>query len=140
MHISLVRSFVLFVVVFIAVALESGCVGVTSAAKAPATTNSVGTVSITINPTAVSIQVGGTQQFSATVTGTPDTTVTWSASGGTVSAAGLYTAPSTPGTYTVIATSAADSTVAATATVSVTPTASAVSVSVSPGFASIADW
>ena len=84
MHISLVRSFVLFVVVLIAVAFESGCVGVTSAAKAPARTSAVGTVSIAINPPAVSIQVGAFQQFSATVTGTADTTVTWLASGGSV--------------------------------------------------------
>jgi hypothetical protein len=50
--------------------------------------------------------------------------VTWSARGGTISSTGLYTAPSTTGTYTVTATSVADSTKSgsATASVSITPT------------------
>jgi hypothetical protein len=65
---------------------------------------------------------GGTQQFTATVTGSTNTSVTWSATGGTVTTAGLYTAPSTPGTYTVTAKSVADTTKTASATVTVTGT------------------
>ena len=137
MHISLVRSFVLFVVVFIAVAFESGCVGVTGGCKARRCCDRSGSVSIAINPTNASIQVGGTQQFSATVTGATDPSVTWSATGGTVSSDGLYTAPSAIGTYAVTATSVADSTKSATATVSVTSGSPAVSIAVNPGSASL---
>ena len=46
--------------------------------------------------------------------------MSWKASGGTVSSTGLYTAPSTTGTFTVTATSMADSTKSASATATVT--------------------
>ncbi len=137
MHISLVRSFVLFVAVFIAVSFETGCVGVTSAVKPASAATVPGSVAITITPTNASVQVGGTQQFSAVVTGATDPSVTWSATGGTVSSDGLYTAPSATGTYAVTATSVADSTKSASATVSVTSDSPAVSVAVNPGSASI---
>ena len=88
-------------------------------------------VSLTVSPTSIALVPGGTQQFTATVTGSNNTAVSWSATGGTVSATGLYTAPSTPGTYTVTATSAADSTQSASATVTVSaPVAVAISPSV----------
>ena len=45
--------------------------------------------------------------------------MTWSANGGSISNAGLYTAPSTAGTFTVTATSAADTTKSASASVTV---------------------
>ena len=60
------------------------------------------------------------QQFTAKITGTTTTTVTWSATGGTVSSSGDYLAPSTTGTYTVTATSTANTAVSASATVTVT--------------------
>ena len=49
-------------------------------------------------------------QFTAAVTGSTNTAVTWSVAsgGGTVSTSGLYTAPSTAGTASVVATSVAD--------------------------------
>lgn len=58
-------------------------------------------VSITISPTSATVGFGGTDQFTATVSGTAKTGVTWSvkdSSGGTshvgaISSAGLYTAP-----------------------------------------------
>jgi hypothetical protein len=59
--------------------------------------------------------------------------VTWSvteAGGGTVSAAGVYTAPEADGTYHVVATSAAAPSASATATITVTT--QVLSVSVSP--------
>jgi hypothetical protein len=72
--------------------------------------------------------------FSATVTGATDRSVTWSvqegAAGGTITAAGVYTAPSTAGTYHVVATSRADTTKRSVATVSVSDRI--VSVAVSP--------
>ena len=83
-------------------------------------TVSVGSsVVVSISPTSASLSTGGTQQFTATVTGTSNTAVTWLATGGTVSSGGLYTAPGTAGNYTVTATSAANTTKSASATVAV---------------------
>ncbi|MBI3486753.1 MAG: hypothetical protein HY014_01115, partial [Acidobacteria bacterium] len=68
-------------------------------------------VSVAISPATASVLVNGTQAFTATVTGSSNTAVTWKVSetgGGAVSASGLYTAPATAGTYHVVATSAAD--------------------------------
>ncbi|MDC0711026.1 hypothetical protein POL68_21320 [Stigmatella sp. ncwal1] len=82
------------------------------------------TVAVTLSPTEALLAPGGTQAFTATVTGAADTAVNWSvteAGGGTVDAAGLYTAPVTLGTYHVVATSAADPSKSATATVIVRP-------------------
>jgi uncharacterized protein (DUF1800 family) len=78
-------------------------------------------VSVSVTPGSAAVRVGMTQSFSATVTGNSNTNVTWSVNGtaggsatlGTISATGLYTAPSnlpTPNTVTVTATSAADAT------------------------------
>jgi hypothetical protein len=62
--------------------------------------------------------------FSASVAGAADTSVDWSvqegAAGGTVTPAGLYTAPQDAGTYHVVATSRADRTRSAVAAVTVT--------------------
>jgi fibronectin type 3 domain-containing protein len=99
-------------------------------------TVSVPVVAVSISPTSASIQVNGTQQFTATVTGSSNTAVTWSANGGSVSSGGLYTAPSAAGTFTVTATSAADNTKSASATVTVS-TAPVVSVTISPTSASV---
>jgi hypothetical protein len=105
-------------------------------------TSQPATVSISVSPSTASVQAGQTQQFTASVTGTSNTAVTWSVAGGeangTISAAGLYTAPATvPASpeVTVQATAQADTTKTATATVTVT--APAVSVSVSPSAASV---
>jgi len=76
-------------------------------------------VAVSISPASASLLTGGTQQFSATVSGTTNTSVTWSATGGTVSSSGMYTAPGSAGTYTVTAKSVANSTKAASATVTV---------------------
>ena len=77
-------------------------------------------VAVTVAPNSASVQAGiGTQSLVATVTNATDTTVTWHVNGvsggsatvGTVSAAGLYTAPASvpsPATVTVTASSAAD--------------------------------
>jgi len=87
------------------------------------------TPSASVSPTSASLAVGDHQQFTATVTGTSNTAVTWSVTGGnasgTLSSATAnpvtYTAPGSAGTYFVVATSAADSTKTATATVVVQP-------------------
>jgi hypothetical protein len=77
-------------------------------------------IGVTVSPHSVSILTGATQQSTATVTGTTNTAVTWSASGGTVSTSGLYTAPATAGTYTITATSQADNTKVDSAAATVT--------------------
>ena len=69
----------------------------------------VSSVVVTVQPVTVSLSPGGTQQFSATVTGASNKAVTWSASGGTLTAAGLFTAPQLGGSYAVRATSVVDS-------------------------------
>ncbi len=97
-------------------------------------------VSVSLNQTTANIAVGATTQFTATVTGSSNTAVTWAvdsvsggnASVGTITAAGLYTAPSVTGTHTVTATSVADTSASAKATVTVLRL-----MSVSPGSAMI---
>jgi hypothetical protein len=76
-------------------------------------------VVVTISPTTASLAAAATQQFVATVTGTSNTGVSWSASGGTITSAGLYTAPAVGGGYAIRATSAADPAASATAIVNV---------------------
>ena len=66
-------------------------------------------IGITVLPTAAALAPGGQKDFDATPKDLLDPNanggITWSATGGTVDANGLYTAPSTPGTYEVRATS-----------------------------------
>jgi hypothetical protein len=104
-------------------------------------------VSVAVSPKTPSVQVGLTQQFTATVTNATNTAVTWQVNGvtsgnttvGTISATGLYTAPATvPATnpVTVKAISVADNTKSDTATVSVTP-APVIAVTVSPTMPSV---
>ena len=63
-------------------------------------------------PNNVTLLEGATQTFTATVTGTTNTAVTWSVQesfGGTINSTGLYTAPqNTWGTFHVVATSQAN--------------------------------
>lgn len=82
-------------------------------------TSSITSVSVSCNPS--SLNAGGTSQCTATVqgTGSYSSAVTWSASGGTVSAAGIFTAPATAGNVTVTATSAQDPTLSGTSSISV---------------------
>ena len=82
-------------------------------------------------PVSSTIAPGGVLSFSATLTNAPDQTVRWTATGGTITDAGVYTAPSASGTYTVTATSVAIPTLSASTGVTVTAT-SGVTVSVSP--------
>ena len=82
-------------------------------------------ISVSVSPTTATMASGGTAQFSAQVTNTSNTAVTWSATSGTVSTTGLFTAPTVIATktVTVTATSVADNTKSAGATVTVTATA-----------------
>ncbi len=76
-------------------------------------------ISVTITPGTVSLQTGATKQFTATVTGSANTAVTWTASGGSITSGGLYTAPGSAGTFTVTATSVADPSKTGSATANV---------------------
>lgn len=91
-------------------------------------------VVVTVAPSPGAVDACRTLTFAATVTGTTDTRVTWSvqegAAGGAITAAGVYTAPSTAGTYHVVATSRADP--ARSAVVPVTVSDRILGVAVSP--------
>ncbi|MFZ0321689.1 MAG: Ig domain-containing protein, partial [Candidatus Sulfotelmatobacter sp.] len=83
-----------------------------------------GTISVSVSPGTGALESGQTLQFSATVYNSSNHGVTWSASSGTVSSSGLYTAPQVKSgtwTYRVWATSIADPSKSATAYVVVTP-------------------
>jgi Fe-S cluster assembly iron-binding protein IscA len=108
--------------------------------SATASVTIVPPVSVTISPTTAQLLTGGHQQFTATVTNTTNTAVSWSVAGsgctgatcGTITTSGLYTSPSTvpsPPQVSVTATSVADPTKSATASVTIIPP---VSVTVSP--------
>jgi hypothetical protein len=78
-------------------------------------------IAVVVTPNSANIRAGDTFPFSATVSGTSNSSVTWSVNGtaggsalGIISATGSYTAPSvlpSPNTVTVRATSVADSSV-----------------------------
>jgi hypothetical protein len=76
-------------------------------------------ITVNISPASATIAPGQTRQFTATVIGTTNTNVTWTETGGTINGSGLYTAGSTPGTFSVTATSVADPTKSATASVQI---------------------
>lgn len=84
-----------------------------------------------ITPTTASIASTLTQQFTAKITGTTDLSVKWSATQGSISSSGLFTAPKVTSdtTVSVTATSVADASKSVTAVVTVTPP---VSVTISP--------
>ena len=76
---------------------------------------------VMVSPASVTVPEGATQQFTANVA------VTWSASCGSISTSGLYTAPNQPGSCTVTATDSSNNTGSASvtvvaATVTVSPT------------------
>jgi len=116
--------------------ISSGCGG--GSTTPPATL-----ITVTVSAPQSTVAVGKTLTFTATVTGTTNTAVTWSVSGGasngTISPIGVYTAPATvpnPAKVTVIATSQADPTKSGSATVTV----SGIVVSVQPATASVSDF
>ncbi len=80
-------------------------------------------VQVALTPTSVTLLSNQNHQFTATVSGTSNTGVTWSAAAGSVNASGAYTAPAvtTQTNVIVTATSNADSSKSASATVTVNP-------------------
>lgn len=85
----------------------------------------VPTVAVAVSPMSVTMASTGLRTFAATVTGASNTAVAWSleegAAGGTIDANGNYVAPTTQGTFHLVATSVADPAKNATATVTVVP-------------------
>lgn len=96
-------------------------------------------VSIVVTPRAPLLPAGASVQLTATVTGSSDARVTWSVGqgGGTITAAGLYTAPQLPGTYQVTATSLASPGASATVVVDVRQRVAGHSVTVEPALATV---
>ena len=76
--------------------------------------------SVSVSPATAQSITTGTLPFTATVSGTTtNKAVTWTVSAGSITSAGVFTAPATTGTVTVTATSSADHTKSAAATVTV---------------------
>ena len=114
----------------------SGCVGVGKPSNLVVS-------SITVAPAVASPSAGAKIQFAAAIQGTTtNNSVTWSASIGAITSAGMFTAPAARGTGTITATSVADPTKSATATVTISTgsgqssSAGVTSVTVSPTTAS----
>lgn len=103
---------------------------------------------VSISPVSVSLAGGAQQQFAAAVSGAnkPSQAVTWSTSAGTISSAGLFTAPAATGSQQniiITATSQADGTKSGTASitiaaVSVPPQPTVSGVAVSPSLVALA--
>jgi len=102
-------------------------------------------VTVVVNPKTQSVVVATTQQFSATVTGSSNTAVAWSVGGtncssqdcGSISAAGLYTAPQTipnPALLAVTATASANSADFGAAAVTITAAPDTVSAVLRGGY------
>jgi len=98
------------------------------------TVNPASGVTVTLSPRRAGVTTGVGLTFAATVTGTGNTSVTWSVDGmaggnstvGTISAGGVYSPPSTVGMHTVTATSVANTSVSASSSVAVTDLAGVV--------------
>jgi hypothetical protein len=111
--------------------LSADCTGVLVTGLDNVFTTPATVINVSISPTTATMSPGGTEQFSAQVTNTSNTAVTWSATSGTVSTTGLFTAPTVTATttVTVTATSVADNTKSASATVTVNATVGTLGVS-----------
>jgi hypothetical protein len=113
-------------------AAQLGAVGITVANPGPGavsqvfTLNVTSSLAVTVTPANASLPPGGTTQFQATVTGSPNHAVTWSVAGGSangiIDTTGKYTAPNaTPAAslVSIYAVAAADGVTRASATVSI---------------------
>jgi sugar lactone lactonase YvrE len=96
---------------------------------------------VTVTPISVNVAISTQQQFTATVTGTSNTLVTWQVNGvaggnstvGTISTTGLFQAPATipsPATVTITAISQADNTTSGLAQATIVGVGGAVNVAV----------
>lgn len=102
----------------------------------------VQSIFVTVAPASANVVVDALQQFTATVTGTSNTSVNWLVNGvlggnstvGTISTSGLYTAPAAvpaPSTVTITAISQADNTTSGSAQATIAGPSGTVTVTVS---------
>lgn len=136
------RNFIsCLIIVFGAFISLAGC-GLTSGPS----TGEPSAVTVTVQPSSATVLIAQSQQFSAAVSGIASNAVTWSVSGvaggnstvGTISSAGLYTAPASPpnpSSVSVTATSQSVPSASGSATVQIQ---SDIVVSLSPNSASLA--
>jgi len=88
--------------------------------------NDNGGIRVTVSPSSTNVISNQTQTFTANVTGSENSGVTWSASAGSITTGGVYTAPSVTSVTTAVvtATSKADSKGQGTATLVIQPASS----------------
>jgi hypothetical protein len=110
--------------------IDGGDIFVTATSNAATGESATATVTLprvtfSIAPNAIAVVPGASQMFSSTVVGLANSQVSWTVrgtGGGTISSTGLYTAPSTTGVHSVVATASVNSNYSATAAVVVTTT------------------
>ena len=109
--------------VSITAAYNNTFAGITVSVKAPVAPPPGTAISVSISPSSASLLAGASQQFTSMVTGSSNAAVSWTATAGTITNAGFFTAPnvSTSTIVTVYATSQADPSALKTAQVIVTP-------------------
>ena len=120
----------LLLAILLAAAAFAGCAGTTkSLSSSNSNIPSSGSgVTLAVSPASANVRAGVTQSFSATVTGSSNTSVTWQVNGvaggsaatGTISPTGAYTAPNSvpvSNIVTVGAVSSADATASGSSTV-----------------------
>jgi hypothetical protein len=101
----------------LAAALCAFAAGACDASKAPV--GAADEVRVTVTPSSKDLGPLEAAPFAASVTGTQIAGVTWTTTGGSIDATGMYRAPSTAGTFQVRATSVVNGNVFGTATVNV---------------------
>ena len=118
------RWYALFACLLPAVVI--GCGGGSPLLSTPVPSPTISSVSVVCNPSTVATSAAS--QCTATVqgTGSYSSSVTWTASGGSINSSGLFTAPASAGSITVTATSTQDTTKSGTAAVSVQASASTI--------------
>jgi len=116
----------------------SACGGSSSSGTTPPPNPTPSSSGLNVYPSTASVPVGGTIDFTGYVPSNPSATVTWAVSGssnGSITSAGVYTAPSSVPTPAAIAVTAASGNFSATAVVTI---GSAQGLSVNPAAASVA--
>jgi photosystem II stability/assembly factor-like uncharacterized protein len=127
------RNFMLEFCFGFLVLVSAGCGGGGSTSiNNPPVTPTPTPLSVSVSPASGSVQAARTLQFTVTVTGNSNQSVSWAVNGtaggnatvGTISTSGLYTAPNSvpnPNTVTVTATSVADASKSASAGIQILP-------------------
>jgi hypothetical protein len=121
------------------IAVQSGG---TRADTSTVTISAATLTSLTVSPKVFSLSTGGTQQMTVTALwsdgSTTLPTLTWDASGGTISSSGLYTAGSVAGNYWLTVSAGGLSDAAVMTVTTATTTATVTQFTLSPGSATLA--